>query len=160
MISTTDTSRPSLRELIVSDEPTVGLGDSLSAGIEALECSRCGTVVVTDGEGLFRGTFDLTCGLRARLPGYAELLEDPRVLPRRLDQDLMGEPPVERKICEFADQQPVTVGESASLTQLTVLFARHRVEAIPVLSGSRSLGLVSRVDLAECVFRPRSMGPR
>ncbi len=56
-----------------------------------------------------------------------------------------------RKVGEVMNSQPVTVGEQTSLEEVVRLMEKHNIKRLPVVSGMKLLGIVTRTDLLRTV---------
>lgn len=58
-----------------------------------------------------------------------------------------------RTVSEVMSANVVTVAPEASLEQVVDVMSKHRIKRIPVLSGSRLVGIVSRTDLMRAFLK-------
>jgi acetoin utilization protein AcuB len=60
---------------------------------------------------------------------------------------MMKTAPHAHAICHFMSPAPLTIGSAQSLEQAHALMRAHRVRHLPVLRGSKLVGIVSQRDL-------------
>jgi len=56
-----------------------------------------------------------------------------------------------RKVGEVMNSQPVTISEQTSLEEVVRLMEKHNIKRLPVVSGMKLLGIVTRTDLLRTV---------
>jgi CBS domain-containing protein len=51
-----------------------------------------------------------------------------------------------RRVEEIMSSEPITIGEEASLEEAAALMETHRVKRLPVVAGTKVIGLITRAD--------------
>lgn len=93
--------------------------------------------IVTEGDFLRRSEL----GTQRRRPKWLEFI----VGPGRLADEYVHNSG--RKVEEIMTPDPCVVAEDDSLEKVVELMERHRVKRLPVMRGSRMVGIVSRANL-------------
>ncbi len=129
--------------------PETTIGDA----VEVLSVHRISGVPVLDAGGVIQGFISEKDIVKAALPGYFDLLQDPSFLPdfdqfskrlRRISLD-----PVEK----YMIREVVTFDVDDSDFQVAMIMMRENLKRAPVVSGGIFLGMVSRADLLDHLLR-------
>ncbi|KUL03476.1 MAG: Putative signal transduction protein with CBS domain [Synergistales bacterium 54_9] len=129
--------------------PETTVGDA----VEILSVHRISGAPVLDAEGRIRGFISEKDIVKAALPGYFELLQDPSFLPdfdqfsRRLRKISLD--PVEK----YMVREVVAFNEDDSDFQVAIIMMRENLKRAPVVSGDVFVGMVSRADLLDHLLR-------
>jgi CBS domain-containing protein len=110
------------------------------------------TLSVVDKEGELVGVVNEEDLLRAMLPGYAELQDDLRyMMDFEFLEDRAGEVE-DDSVRDIMIRGAVSVDENAPLMRVISLFLLKSSSHIPVVHGSRIVGVVARTDICELMF--------
>jgi CBS domain-containing protein len=143
-------------DVMVSNVITVRSDTSLSEIADILLKNRISGVPVVDDAGRVIGIVSegdlihrVEVGTEHRRSWWLELLCGKRVLAQefvkahaRTAADLMTHP-------------VVTVSPDTPLSDLACLLDKHRIKRVPVTDGGKLVGIVSRANLVQALFRPR-----
>ncbi|MFP4482005.1 MAG: HPP family protein [Thermovirgaceae bacterium] len=126
---------------------------TVADAVEVLSVHRISGVPVLDGAGEIQGFISEKDIVKAALPGYFDLLQDPSFLPdfdqfskrlRRISLD-----PVEK----YMIRDVVTFDVDDSDFQVAMIMMRENLKRAPVVSGGTFIGMVSRADLLDYLLR-------
>jgi len=121
---------------------------------ETLEKYDINGAPVVDGNGNVVGIITRADIFRSMLPGYLDLYEDE---PYLMDSecvdyvDLIFEARIgkmqEIKVNEVMGTPPITVGTNTSVVKAGSLMLRRKVKQLPVLKGTKLVGIVTLTDI-------------
>jgi CBS domain-containing protein len=97
--------------------------------------------IITEGDFLRRSE----TGTERRRPRWLELL----LGPGRLAEDYVRSHA--RKLGEVMTEELHTIGEDTSVEEIVQLMEQHRIKRLPVVRGSRCVGIVSRANLIQAL---------
>jgi CBS domain-containing protein len=126
---------------------------TIADAVEVLSVHRISGVPVLDVDGVIQGFISEKDIVKAALPGYFDLLQDPSFLPdfdqfskrlRRISLD-----PVEK----YMIRDVVTFDVDDSDFQVAMIMMRENLKRAPVVSGGAFIGMVSRADLLDHLLR-------
>ncbi len=126
---------------------------TVAEAVEVLSVHRISGVPVLDADGVIQGFISEKDIVKAALPGYFDLLQDPSFLPdfdqfskrlRRISLD-----PVEK----YMIREVVTFEVDDSDFQVAMIMMRENLKRAPVVSGGVFIGMVSRADLLDQLLR-------
>jgi CBS domain-containing protein len=126
---------------------------TVADAVEVLSVHRISGVPVLDADGVIQGFISEKDIVKAALPGYFDLLQDPSFLPdfdqfskrlRRISLD-----PVEK----YMIRDVVTFDVEDSDFQVAMIMMRENLKRAPVVSGGAFIGMVSRADLLDHLLR-------
>jgi CBS domain-containing protein len=107
------------------------------SGLPVVDASGNLVGIVTEGDFLRRGEI----GTQRRRPRWLEFL----IGPGRLATEYVRA--CGRKVGEIMTPNPYTVTEDTPLEEIVKLMEQHRIKRLPVVSGSKPIGVVSRANL-------------
>lgn len=129
------------------------------------ECARIFTdneisgAPVVDGEGHLVGTVednDLVIeDSRVHFPTYIQLLGATIPIPgtqHKYEEELRASVGV-ASVGEIMNRDPFMVDESATVEDVASLITEHHLSRVPVVSGNRLIGIVSRHDLVAAIAK-------
>lgn len=140
-------------DLMDRDLTAIAPDTTVADAVEVLSVHRISGVPVLDGDGTIKGFISEKDIVKAALPGYFDLLQDPSFLPdfdqfskrlRRISLD-----PVEK----YMIRDVVTFDEEDSDFQVAMIMMRENLKRAPVMSGDAFIGMVSRADLLDHLLR-------
>lgn len=107
--------------------------------------------VVDDSEGLVGiiSEADLVFGQMGFSDAELELMKNDKAMP-------VGEPRPPRRVGELMTSHPVAVEETATVREICRLIWRLKIHSVPVLSGSRVVGIVSSVDICRLIAEDKA----
>jgi len=126
---------------------------TVAEAVEVLSVHRISGVPVLDADGVIQGFISEKDIVKAALPGYFDLLQDPSFLPdfdqfskrlRRISLD-----PVEK----YMIREVVAFDVEDSDFQVAMIMMRENLKRAPVVSGGVFVGMVSRADLLDHLLR-------
>jgi len=126
---------------------------TIADAVEVLSVHRISGVPVLDVDGVIQGFISEKDIVKAALPGYFDLLQDPSFLPdfdqfskrlRRISLD-----PIEK----YMIRDVVTFDVDDSDFQVAMIMMRENLKRAPVVSGGAFIGMVSRADLLDHLLR-------
>ncbi|MGC9490211.1 MAG: HPP family protein [Thermovirgaceae bacterium] len=129
--------------------PETTIGDA----VEVLSVHRITGVPVLDADGVIQGFISEKDIVKAALPGYFDLLQDPSFLPdfdqfskrlRRISLD-----PVEK----YMIRKVITFDVDDSDFHVAMIMMRENLKRAPVVSRGAFIGMVSRADLLDHLLR-------
>jgi CBS domain-containing protein len=126
---------------------------TVAEAVEVLSVHRISGVPVLDGDGAIKGFISEKDIVKAALPGYFDLLQDPSFLPdfdqfsKRLRKVSLD--PVEK----FMVRDVVTFDVDDSDFQVAMIMMRENLKRAPVVSEKIFIGMVSRADLLDHLLR-------
>jgi CBS domain-containing protein len=107
------------------------------SGLPVIDRSGNLVGIVTEGDFLRRAE----TGTVRRRPRWVELLRG----PGRLAEEYVHTHG--RKVEEVMTGEPITVDEQTPLTEIVQIMERRRIKRVPVMRGTRVVGIVSRANL-------------
>ena len=107
------------------------------SGLPVVDASGNLVGIVTEGDFLRRGEI----GTQRRRPRWLEFL----IGPGRLATEYVHA--CGRKVGEIMTPNPHTVAEDTPLDEIVKLMEKHRIKRLPVVSGGKPIGVVSRANL-------------
>lgn len=119
------------RDVMTAPAITVSADASVTDAAELFAATGVGALPVCDGDGHPIG-----------------VVTDRDLVVRVLCQDRDG---LDRPVREVAEPQPVVADAGAPLARTVATMRRHGLRRLPVVDGSRVVGVVSREDLVRCV---------
>ena len=132
--------------------------DTIEAAVRRLLELDLPALPAVDADGRYAGIFGEREFLTALFPGYLRELRGSKFLSRGIDDALE-----KRETCrmeavgEYLYREHVEVDEDFSDAELAEIFFHHRVLIVPVLSGGRVEGLVTRHEFF-CAVASRFVG--
>ncbi|MGC9372377.1 MAG: HPP family protein [Thermovirgaceae bacterium] len=126
---------------------------TVADAVEVLSVHRISGVPVLDADGVIQGFISEKDIVKAALPGYFDLLQDPSFLPdfdqfskrlRRISLDQVG---------KYMIRDVVTFDVDDSDFQVAMIMMRENLKRAPVVSGGAFIGMVSRADLLDHLLR-------
>ena len=111
------------------------------SGLPVLDESGKLVGMVTEGDFLRRGEL----GTQRRRPRWLEFL----IGPGRLASEYVRA--CGRKVHEIMTPNPYTITEDLPLEEIVRLMERHHVKRLPVISGDKLIGIVSRANLVHAL---------
>lgn len=107
------------------------------SGLPVVDASGNLVGIVTEGDFLRRGEV----GTQRRRPRWLEFL----IGPGRLATEYVRA--CGRKVGEIMTPNPYTVAQDTPLDEIVTLMEKHRIKRLPVVSGGKPVGVVSRANL-------------
>jgi CBS domain-containing protein len=107
------------------------------SGLPVVDASGNLVGIVTEGDFLRRGEI----GTQRRRPRWLEFL----IGPGRLATEYVRA--CGRKVGEIMTPNPHTIAEDTPLNEIVKLMEKHRIKRLPVVSGGKPIGVVSRANL-------------
>jgi len=126
---------------------------TVAEAVEVLSVHRISGVPVLNVDGAIKGFISEKDIVKAALPGYFDLLQDPSFLPdfdqfsKRLRKVSLD--PVEK----FMVRDVVTFDVDDSDFQVAMIMMRENLKRAPVVSEKVFIGMVSRADLLDHLLR-------
>jgi len=126
---------------------------TVAEAVEVLSVHRISGVPVLNVDGAIKGFISEKDIVKAALPGYFDLLQDPSFLPdfdqfsKRLRKVSLD--PVEK----FMVRDVVTFDVDDSDFQVAMIMMRENLKRAPVVSEGVFIGMVSRADLLDHLLR-------
>jgi CBS domain-containing protein len=107
------------------------------SGLPVVDASGVLVGVITEGDFLRR----VETGTERKRPRWLEFL----LGPRRLADEYVHTHA--RKVEEVMTREPITITEDTALDEVVKIMERRRIKRLPVMAGSRLVGIVSRANL-------------
>ncbi len=111
--------------------------DKKISGLPVVDADGRPIGVLTEGDLLRR----VETGTEGKAPGWLSIVFGPGRLAGRYVRTHA------RRVSEVMTPEPACVAEKASLDEVVTLMQRKRIKRVPVVSGNRLVGIVSRADL-------------
>jgi CBS domain-containing protein len=141
-------------EIMTSPVKTIGPDATIEEAIELLLSLHVSGLPVTDAEGRLVGLVSegdflhrAELGTAKRKPRWIEFLLGPGEVA---ESYVMSHG---RKVHDVMTRDVATVGESASVNEVVELMERRKVKRLPVVSGDRVVGVITRSDLLRVLSR-------
>lgn len=138
---------------ILTHVPVLRADRTVREAVQALQQSGVPALPVEDEHGRFVGIFGEREFIEAIFPGYLKELRYAGFVPHSLDVAIerrsgcLGKP-----VGEFANREPIAVGEGFSDAELAETFLHHRVLIVPVIDADRHvIGIVTRKTFFEII---------
>lgn len=135
-------------EIMTKEVKTIGPEATIDEAIALLLAAHVSGLPVTDEEGRLVGVVSEgdflhrpEIGTVKRRPRWIEFLLGPGDIARSY---VLSHG---RKVHEVMTREVVTTHPSASLTDVVEIMEKHKVKRLPVLTGDRLVGIISRADL-------------
>lgn len=135
-------------EFMTSPVKTIGPDATIEEAIALLLSLHVSGLPVTDAEGRLVGLVSegdflhrAELGTAKRKPRWIEFLLGPGEVA---ESYVMSHG---RKVHDFMTRDVATVGESASVNEVVEVMERRKVKRLPVVSGDRVIGIITRSDL-------------
>jgi CBS domain-containing protein len=120
------------------------------SGLPVVDAGGVLVGVVTEGDFLRRGEI----GTARRRPKWLEFV----IGPGRLADEYVHSSG--RKVAEVMTPDPYTIDEDASLETVVELMERRRIKRLPVIRGSRLVGIISRANLMHALASLADTAPQ
>jgi CBS domain-containing protein len=145
------------RDIMTTAVITIGPEASVTEAAGVLEAKRISGLPVVDEEGKLIGVVtqsDLLQQARdLELPPAISLLdlhiflETPGHFRRRLEKMLGG------TVKEVMTENPVTLSPATPLAEIAALMDRKKIHTLPVVEGSKLVGVIGKIDLIRALGR-------
>jgi CBS-domain-containing membrane protein len=141
-------------EIMTSPVKTIGPDATIEEAINLLLAARVSGLPVADGDGRLVGLVSegdflhrAELGTAKRRPRWIEFLLGPGEIA---ESYVLSHG---RKVHDVMTHDVATVGESASLNEVVEVMERRRVKRLPVVSGDRLVGIITRSDLLRALAK-------
>ena len=120
---------------------------------ELLSSSQASDLMVVDEEGNFRGVLSEGDLIRAALPRYDEIIRDGGAIHDALESFRdNGREMANRPIDPLVIKEPITVSPHEALLKAAGTMISRQIRRLPVVSGGKLVGTVSRADVCRGVL--------
>jgi CBS domain-containing protein len=119
------------------------------SGLPVVDASGALVGVITEGDFLRRAE----TGTERKRPRWLEFL----LGPRRLADEYVHTHA--RKVEEVMTREPITITQDTPLDDVVKIMERRRIKRLPVMRGSRLVGIVSRANLLHALASGRAAAP-
>lgn len=139
-----------VRDIMTEDVQTVGLEDPVETALLSMKNLTIRTLPVVDGEGNLTGIVGIK-----QVANY-----NWKERKRETVGEMTGDnSPVKVKVSSIALDSVYTVNEDATLGEAVKAMLEHNVSTLPVIEGSRLVGIITKYDIIELLasFRQRDM---
>jgi CBS domain-containing protein len=145
-----------VRQVMTTDVLTFRPGDPIDQAARALSARNIGGAPVVDEEGRVVGLLEdddlIVQDSRLHFPTVISVLGAYIELPSSLahfEDDLRKA--VGATVGDVMDAEPPTCGPDDTLEQVATVMHEHELSRLPVVSGGRLVGIVSRGDLVRAI---------
>ena len=136
-----------ISSLVLQSPPLLHTGDRVEAAVRQVLDAQLPALPVVDAGERFAGIFGEREFMEALFPGYLKQLKGAAFLTRSLDEALEKREGCRVEAVErYMNTEHVEVDGDFSDAQVAEVFLHHRVLVIPVVSGGRVEGLITRRD--------------
>lgn len=139
-----------VRDIMTEDVQTVGLEDPVETALLSMKNLTIRTLPVVDGWGNLTGIVGIK-----QVANY-----NWKERKRETVGEMTGDnSPVKVKVSSIALDSVYTVNEDATLGEAVKAMLEHNVSTLPVIEGSRLVGIITKYDIIELLasFRQRDM---
>jgi CBS-domain-containing membrane protein len=147
-------------EIMSSPVKTIGPDATIQEAIALLLEARVTGLPVTDADGRLIGLVSegdflhrAELGTAKRKPRWIEFLLGPGEIA---ESYVLSHG---RKVHEVMSHDVATVGESASINEVVETMERRKVKRVPVVSGDRLVGIITRSDLLRALSKACALKP-
>lgn len=115
------------RDIMTSDPQWIDASETVEAAAKQLAKNEIGAMPVCDGDKL--------CGM----------ITDRDIVVKVIAK---GTDPTSIKVGDLAEGKPVTIGADDSVDELVRTMRKHDVRRLPVIDGTKLVGMVAQADVA------------
>jgi CBS domain-containing protein len=133
-------------ELMTTGAATIRPESSLAEAARLMLEYRISGLPVVDAEGKLVGLISESDFLRPNDKPY--LVEALGGDAKRAAGELNA-----RRVADLMTRDPVTIGLETPLSEIVALLSKHDIRRMPVVSQGKVVGIVSRANLLEALFR-------
>jgi len=138
-----------IEELMDRDLTALTEDASLAEAIEVLSIHRISSAPVVDLDGKVVGILSEKDIVRAALPGYFELLQDPTFIPD-LGQFRFRLRRVSREaVKKYMTKKVITFTENDSDFHVAMIMIKNNIKRAPVVRDGALAGMINRADLLQ-----------
>ncbi len=147
-------------EIMTRDVKTVSPDATIDEAVGVLLAIHVSGLPVVDGEGKLVGIVSESdflhraeIGTAKRRARWIEFLLGPGEIAQSYVLSHS------RKVADVMTRDVATVGEEASLTEIVEVMEKRKVKRVPVITGDRLVGIISRADLLRALTAARAPAP-
>ena len=143
-----------ITELVTADVPVLRADALIRDAAAQLLDSGLPALPVVDEQDRYKGVFGEREFMRALFPRYVGNLQGAGFVTRTLEDALEKRDACStERVGDHLHEEHVEVGEDFSDMQVAEVFLHHRVLIVPVVSGRRVVGVITRADFFRALAR-------